>query len=148
MAQNDPTDPGTDPERDPTVHRPGEHSERSARIRSDTQQYAYRLLTLAALVLLATGTVVYRWLEGWTWIDSFYFSSIAVTTVGFGDLVPTTDGAKVFTVAYVFSGIAVITSFLNVRLKRHARAIATNRKALVGDGSPNDTEREAGGGAS
>lgn len=112
-----------------------EHAGRESRIRSEAEQYAYRWLTAAAALLLTVGTVVYRLLEDWSWIDSFYFSSIAVTTVGFGDLVPTTDAAKLFTVAYVFSGVAIITSFLNVRLKRHAhtiRSIASNRSGPSG----------------
>lgn len=106
---------------------------RAVRRRSDLEHYAYRLLSVGAVLLLAIGTVTYRILEGWSWIDSFYFSSIAVTTVGFGDLTPSTGGTKLFTVFYVFSGIAIITSFLNVRLKRHARSIAATRQARQPD---------------
>ena len=36
---------------------------------------------------------------------------IAIRTVGFGDLVPTTDLAKLFTVFYVLSGIGILVSF-------------------------------------
>lgn len=88
---------------------------------------AYRILSTAAVGLLSLGTIVYHWLEDWSWIDSFYFSAVAVTTVGFGDLVPTTDPAKLFTVFYVISGIGIVTSFINERLRRHAHRIATGR---------------------
>ena len=88
---------------------------------------AYRILSSAAVGLLALGTVVYHWLEDWSWIDSFYFSTIAVTTVGFGDLVPTTNSAKLFTVFYVIGGIGIVTSFINERLQRHARRIVAGR---------------------
>ena len=87
---------------------------------------AYRILVAAALFILAAGTVVYHYLEDWSWVDSFYFSSVAVTTVGFGDLTPTSDGAKLFTVAYIFAGIAIITSYVNVTLKKRGMKI-TNR---------------------
>lgn len=97
---------------------------RRADERAFLQENAYRILSGSALLLLATGTVVFHALEDWGWVDSFYFSSIAVTTVGFGDLVPTTDGAKIFSVFYVFTGVAIITSFLNARLQRHARSVA------------------------
>lgn len=89
---------------------------------------AYRILSSAAVALLALGTVVYHWLEDWAWIDSFYFSAVAVTTVGFGDLVPTTNPAKLFTVFYVISGIGIVTSFINERLQRHAHRIAAGRR--------------------
>lgn len=81
------------------------------------QRHLYRLLLGAAVGLLALGTVVFRWLEGWSWVDSFYFCSVAVTTVGFGDLTPTTDAGKLFCVGYIFVGIAIITTFLDARLK-------------------------------
>ncbi|MEA2057679.1 MAG: potassium channel family protein [Actinomycetota bacterium] len=83
----------------------------------DDARRGYRILVAAALSILATGTVVYHYLEDWSWVDSLYFSSVAVTTVGFGDLTPTSDGAKLFTVAYIFAGIAIITSYINVTLK-------------------------------
>ena len=107
------------------------------------EEHAYRYLAGAAVLLLAVGTVTYRLVEGWTWVDAFYFSAIAVTTVGFGDLAPTSDGAKLFTVIYVFSGIGVITTFLNVRLRRHARRLAKSATATGADpsnGDPNPTE--------
>jgi uncharacterized membrane protein len=80
-------------------------------------QHAYKLLTIAALVLVVTGTVVYRWLEDWSWVDSVYFSVVAVTTVGFGDLTPTTDAAKVFTIGYLVVGVSLITTYLNLRFR-------------------------------
>lgn len=73
--------------------------------------------------MLAVGTVVYRILEDWSWVDSFYFSAVALTTVGFGDLSPTTDASKLFTVFYIFSGISLIGALLNEFMKRHARRV-------------------------
>lgn len=136
MADHETTSESGEPAQEPATDEIDEHDQRSARLRADAEQYAYRILAVAAAVLLTLGTVVYRLLEDWSWVDSFYFSSIAVTTVGFGDLVPTTDAAKLFTVFYVFSGIAIITSFLNVRLKRHARALGASRRGRSGDESP------------
>lgn len=92
-------------------------SANSGQVANRWQDRSYRLLAGAAAVLLVTGTVVYRFLEGWSWVDSLYFSTVAVTTVGFGDLVPTSDGAKLFTVVYLLSGIAIITAYLNVRIR-------------------------------
>ena len=86
----------------------------------------------AAVVLMAMATIVYHVFEDWSWVDSFYFSAIAATTVGFGDLSPTTDFTKLFTVAYVFAGISLIGIVLNERLRRHAVHVA-NRTASPPD---------------
>jgi hypothetical protein len=95
----------------------------------DRESQLYSLLATAAVALIATGTVVYHWLEDWSWVDSFYFSVVAVTTVGFGDLSPTSDGAKLFTVAYIVIGISLIASYLEARFKRAAsrRAARSHR---------------------
>ena len=85
------------------------------------EAYIYRYLAAAALGLMLLGTVVYRWLEDWSWIDSLYFCTVAVTTVGFGDLTPSTDASKLFTVLYVLSGISLIGTFLDARLQRRGR---------------------------
>lgn len=81
-------------------------------------QRIYKHLTGSAVGLVVLATVVYRLVEDWSWVDSFYFSVVAVTTVGFGDLSPTTDLSKLFTVFYILAGISLITTFLNVRLKQ------------------------------
>ena len=81
------------------------------------QDQAYRWLAGSALVLIATGTAAYRYLEEWSWVDSFYFSVVAVTTVGFGDLSPSSDGSKLFTVFYLLAGISIVASYLNVRTR-------------------------------
>jgi voltage-gated potassium channel Kch len=78
---------------------------------------------------LAVGTVAYRLLEDWSWVDSLYFSVVAVTTVGFGDLTPSTDASKLFTVVYILSGITIITTFLRMRMSRRGSRLGQKRAA-------------------
>ena len=54
-------------------------------------------------------------------MDSLYFSAVTLTTVGYGDLSPTTDAAKLFAVVYIFSGVTVIVTYLNARCLRRRR---------------------------
>ena len=88
------------------------------------RRHADKLLALSALILLTIGTVAYQLMEDWSWVDALYFCVVAVTTVGFGDLSPTSDGAKLFTVFYIFSGVAIISLFLNERLRSHTKNVA------------------------
>jgi hypothetical protein len=90
-------------------------------------KHAFRYIAGLALLVLAMGTVVYHFIEDWSWVDSFYFSSVALTTVGFGDLTPSTDASKLFTVFYIFSGISLIGAVLNAFLKLHAAKVSDRR---------------------
>jgi hypothetical protein len=59
------------------------------------------------LGLLVAGTLFYHFYENWSWIDSFYFTSVTITTVGYGDLHPTRDLTKIFTALLAFSGVSI-----------------------------------------
>lgn len=91
------------------------------------ERHSNRILGASALSVLTVGTVIYHLLEDWSWVDSFYFSSVAVTTVGFGDFTPSTDASKLFTVFYIFSGLAIVSVWLNARLKHRATKAAKKR---------------------
>ena len=72
----------------------------------------YYALVLVVL-LLSIGTVYYHATENWSIVDSFYFSTMTLTTVGFGDLAPTTDQTKIFTSIYALFGIGVMLYILS-----------------------------------
>ncbi len=90
----------------------------------------FRGLLFFVLIILISGTVFYHHFEGWRWLDSFYFSSISLTTVGYGDITPKTDIGKMFTVFYIFSGVGVILGFLNV-VAKHASDRQVNLKKTI-----------------
>ena len=69
------------------------------------------LLALAGAMLLS-GTLFYRSVEGWSVLDSAYFSVATLTTVGYGDLAPSTPGSKVFTIVYILVGVGVLVAFV------------------------------------
>lgn len=46
--------------------------------------------------------------ESWTFIDALYFSMTTMSTVGYGDLSPGTDGTKFFTCVYIIIGVALV----------------------------------------
>ena len=68
---------------------------------------------LLVVSLFAVGTLFYSIVEGWSVIDAFYFSTMTLATVGYGDLAPSSDGAKLFTVLYVIAGVGTLVAFFS-----------------------------------
>ncbi|NDR55886.1 MULTISPECIES: potassium channel family protein [Aliiruegeria] len=69
-----------------------------------------RSILAFTLALVLWASVFYRFVEGWSWLDSIYFSVIAVSTVGFGDISPDTAGGKIFTMFYIVIGLGVFVT--------------------------------------
>ena len=72
----------------------------------------FRSLLYLVTLTLASGTFFYHSVEGWSWLDSFYFSVITLATVGYGDFTPQTDLGKLFTVLYIFLGLGILVGFV------------------------------------
>ena len=66
----------------------------------------------AIVFFLIIGTVFYHINEKWSIIDSIFFSTIILTTIGLGDLSPTNDLSKIFTVGYAFMGVGTVLYLL------------------------------------
>ncbi len=66
------------------------------------------LLVSAVLTVLVIGAIVFSVLEGWSAIDAFYFVTMTATTVGYGDLTPTSPVSKVVTILFAFSIIPFV----------------------------------------
>ena len=71
-----------------------------------------------ALITLLIGTIAYHFLEAWSYLDSLYFSTTTLTTIGYGDLAPTTDISKIFTIVYILTGIGIILGLITTLAER------------------------------
>lgn len=78
----------------------------------------FRIVSGIALAVLAAGVVFYHFVEKLSWIDSLYFCTVTLTTIGYGDIAPKTTFGKLFTIFYVLIGVGIIAAFANLSLKR------------------------------
>jgi hypothetical protein len=69
---------------------------------------SYLIPVLTIFVIIGIGTIAYQRIEGWSMIDSAYFSTTTLATIGFGDVAPKTDAGKVFTICYIIGGVSVM----------------------------------------
>ena len=69
-----------------------------------------KLFTAVVIVCgyLFFGAIFFHIVEGWSYFDSFYFTAITLTTVGYGDLLPTHVLSKLFSIFLAFSGIGLV----------------------------------------
>ncbi|GEM_PF-2141044 len=72
------------------------------------------ILLTNIIIILGIGTVFYHEFEGWGWIDSFYFTSTTLMTIGYGDMHPTEPLSKLFTVFFAFTGIGPMLYSLTI----------------------------------
>jgi len=69
-----------------------------------TKVYAAVMLVV---ILLMLGTVLYSMLEGWSILDAAYFTTVTLTTIGYGDLAPTHPVTKIITMFFAFAGVTI-----------------------------------------
>ena len=66
-------------------------------------------ITLVVLfTIFIIGTIGFNFIEGWSFIDSFYTTIITLTTVGYGDFAPRTAEGKIFAVFIIIFGVGTM----------------------------------------
>ncbi len=79
-------------------------------IKQDAQ---FRILMFVLCTLLVSATVFYSHEEGWSTIDALYFSVMTMSTIGYGDFVPTTTLSKLFTIMFSLLSIGVFVALVS-----------------------------------
>ena len=88
-------------------------------IRRGFAEPEFRGLLGLTVVIISGGAVFYRFVEDWGWLDSIYFTVITLTTVGYGDIAPSSSASKAFTIVLILMGIGILITFIE-RVARYA----------------------------
>lgn len=100
-----------------TKRRIGRNDMRSVRL--TVIRYAVLYLVPWALVFLILPAGVFTWLEQWSFLESFYYCFISLSTIGFGDYVagqqvgPWLWAYKVALVLWIIFGLSYLSMILN-----------------------------------
>lgn len=70
---------------------------------------------VAIVVYMSVAVLAYSLVfENWPIVDSIYFATVTFTTIGYGDLAPTSDASRLFTAFFALTGIAGLGIALGV----------------------------------
>ena len=91
------------------------------RLDSHNMSYQKAIAWLSVFFALAYGVAgSYFFRSGYnhinSWVDAFYYTITTYSTVGYGDIVPVTADAKVFTISMILIGVASFLTALGVLL--------------------------------
>ncbi len=73
-----------------------------------------RFCILLLLSVMAYGTVGYRVIEGWSWLDSLYMTVITISTVGFTEVRQLDAAGRVHTILLIICGVGTVATTLSV----------------------------------
>ena len=59
------------------------------------------------LLIYIAGAYAFEQVEGWNLVDSVYFITSTISTVGYGDITPQTDVGKLMAVFLIWTGISL-----------------------------------------
>lgn len=72
------------------------------------------LAFILLMVVLITGVFGFRFLSDYTWVDALYMTVITISTVGFGEVAPLGDAAKLFTVFLIIMSVVIFAYSVSV----------------------------------
>jgi len=107
------------------------------------------LVTMFVVCCLYTllGILLYRVLLGWDLFDSTYFMVVALSTVGYGDLVPHTPKERLFTSFFLIIGFFMFGAFISMQVSAvaaHAELMARARNLRAARSINASTKSQAG----
>ena len=73
----------------------------------------YIALTLL-LTVITIGVLGFRFFSDYSWVDSLYMTIITMSTVGFGEVAPLDDSAKLFTIFLIITSVLILGYSLSV----------------------------------
>ena len=95
-------------------------------------QSHFRVLLGLGAAIIAASTVFFHFVEGWSYLDAYFFTVVTLSTVGYGNLVPVTALGKIGTTVLIFIGIGVFALAIqhigDATVRRRARRIKRSRK--------------------
>ena len=96
-------------------------------IRAAWADRTFRGASISLVTLVTLATIFYRSVEGWSVIDSVYFTVVTGLTIGYGDFVPQYSISKVFTIFYALLAVGLFVTLATSLAKASLEETAKRR---------------------
>lgn len=106
------------------------------RIRAFRDKWGSLFQLVFGMVLMcfvfAGGVFIYMYVEGWSFVDSFYMVVITLSTVGFGEIQPLSERGRILTSLLIICGVGnfayIVTSFSRMLVDGQLQKLLWRRK--------------------
>jgi voltage-gated potassium channel len=95
------------------------------------KQFKAHTVIIPLVGILVLGTVFFHLVEGWNWLDSYFFTVITISTVGYGTLVPLTALGKIGATVFIFVGLGVFVVAIQQFAQYHMQKRQEHTEWLV-----------------
>ena len=97
----------------------------------------YIFLAVATIIIIFGAVLIYSVEHGQpnsqinSWTDAIWWTTVTVTTVGYGDVVPVTDEGRFIAMFYMFFGITILGVALSIISTRYINKQRENEKKVT-----------------
>ena len=67
-----------------------------------------KIAGIIVIIVFIISIITFRFVENYSWLDSFYFLVVTISTVGFGDIKPENEITKIVLIFLIITGISTI----------------------------------------
>jgi Trk K+ transport system NAD-binding subunit len=109
------------------------------------QEKRIQLILVVVGLVFSTSLIAFHEIEGLSWLDSSYLLIVTVSTVGFGDLIPTHPETKAISIVLIITGISSIALLSEFFINNLIKARFSERLDLPIEGLENVNHIVIGG---
>lgn len=97
----------------------------------------YSFLIIATAIIILGAVMIFTVESGQpnsqinSWTDAIWWTTVTVTTVGYGDVVPVTDVGRIIAMFYMFFGITILGVALSIISTRYINKQRENEKKVT-----------------
>ena len=96
---------------------------------------SFNILFLLPVLVILIGSIGFMLLENLSFIDAVYFTIVTISTVGYGDVHPTSTGSKIFGITIIVFGIGtfltIVSNITQMLIQRGRERLRKQRLNMI-----------------